>query len=714
MCSLLLALVSCLPAQNWTQQGPLPTGLDVHDVWLLSPTDIWAAAEAAQVLHSTDGGMTWSKQELPGVAGLWAIAFADPLNGCVAGDGRIFWTANGGASWQASPSLVGSVYELNFLTPMLGWAVGNGGIVYRTTDGGRNWSWSALGNPSTARAVFFADANRGWAANLDGQIHHSSDGGATWTLQHENPSASFFTLWFADAAEGWALGYSSILHTLDGGAHWSALPPPAAGTRLNHAHFLDRDRAWGVGAASEIVMTADGWQSNTLQKPRERDHMLESVAFADGRTGYAVGEQGRIYSTGDGGAHWVARSSGAMNAYALSFADAQHGWASLDRGMVARTTNGGAQWTNVEVQGLDRYGYAADVSFANLQRGWTTGTFTDVGKIAGTADGGLTWTVEYSRPFVFMQCVAAADAQTAVAAGNFGNGVPLLVRTANGGQSWQEINTNLGLNRGIDFADAQNGWIVGGGIHVTRDAGLTWTLQAGSQYGLEAVDMVDAQIGWAVGYFGEVRRTVDGGANWTSVGGGSVLGTTNLLGVSALDANHAWVTGYGRFVARTSNGGQTWTRDVVPGSGLASFTDAKFFSPESGFVCGDPRVDVGGVWRRRPDLMPGLELQMPRLQRGAQAIFEVTGAFPAESVHFVLSTAGLGAGPCAGSACLDILGPIHYLGSVAADGMGTARRILTVPLNAPFASAAVQAVALRGPGGSASVLTTPAVSQIEP
>lgn len=714
MSPILLALLPLLSAQNWTQQGPLPTGLDLHDVCLISPTEIWAAAEAAQVLHSTDGGMSWSTQELPGVFGLWAIDFTDPLNGWVAGDGRIFWTANGGATWQASPGTTGSVYELSFLTPQFGWAAGNGGIVYRTSDGGRNWGWSALPDASTIRAVHFTDVNRGWAGNLAGQIYRSLDGGVTWTLQHQGAASSFGTIWFADANEGWALGASTILHTQDSGANWTPLPPPAAGARLNDVYFLDRDHAWGAGARSEIVVTANGWQSSSVQKPHERDHMLEAVAFADANTGYAVGEQGRIYSTGDGGAHWVARSSGAMNAYTLDFADAQHGWASLDRGMVARTTNGGAQWTNVEVQGFNRYGYVAALGFADRQRGWATGTFTDVGMIAGTTDGGLTWNVQYERPFVFLQCLAAADAQTAVAAGNFGNGVPLLVRTANGGQSWQEINTNLGLNRDIDFADPLNGWIVGGGISKTSDAGLTWTLQTGSQYALEAVDMLDTQIGWAVGYFGEVRRTINGGVTWTSVGGGSVLGTVNLLGVSALDADHAWVTGYGRFVARTANGGATWTKEVIPDSGYASFTDAKFFSWDSGFICGDPRVDDGGVWRRRPDLMPSLELQMPRLQRGAQASFDVTGALPAERVHFVLSTAGLGTGPCRGATCLDILAPIRSLGSAVADGLGTARRTLTVPMNAPFISVAVQAVVLRGPGGSMSELTTPAVSPIEP
>lgn len=689
----------------------MPTGLDVHDVCMVSPTEIWAAAEAAQLLHSTDGGMSWSKQELPGVFALWAIDFTDPLNGWVAGDSRFFWTVNGGVSWQSSPSVAGSVYELSFLTPQLGWAAGNGGLVYRTTDGGRNWLWSSLGDPSTVLAVHFTDANRGWAGNLGGNIYRSLDGGISWTLQYQNPAASFSTIWFADAAEGWALGYQTILHTLDGGAHWTPLPPPAGGVRLNDVHFLDRNRAWGAGAISEIVVTTDGWQSSSVQKPRERDHMLEAIAFADAQTGYAVGEQGRIYSTGDGGAHWVARASGAMNAYTLDFADPQLGWASLDRGMVARTTNGGAQWTNVEVQGFNRYGYVAAVDFADRERGWATGSFTDIGMIAGSTDGGLHWTVQYERPFVFMQCLAAADALTAVAAGNFGNGMPLVVRTANGGQTWQEINTNLGLNRDLDFADPLNGWIVGGGISKTSDAGQTWTFQAGSQYGLEAVDMLDAQTGWAVGYFGEVRRTVNGGVTWTSVGGGNVLGSVNLLGVSALDADHAWVTGYGRFVARTSNGGATWTKEVIPDSGYASFTDVHFFSMDSGWICGDPRVDDGGVWRRRPDLMPGLELQMPRLQRGTSANFEVTGALPAENVQFLLSMAGIGAGPCRGAACLGILAPIRSLGMATADGLGTATKTLTVPLNAPFALAAVQAVVMRG---AAAELTTPAVSQIEP
>ena len=66
-----------------------------------------------------------------------------------------------------------------------------------------------------------ADPN-GWAVGFGGTIVHTSDGGATWAAQTSGTTNEFFSVEFTDASNGWAVGDNgTIVHTSDGGATWS-------------------------------------------------------------------------------------------------------------------------------------------------------------------------------------------------------------------------------------------------------------------------------------------------------------------------------------------------------------------------------------------------------------------------------------------------------------------------------------------------------------
>ena len=60
--------------------------------------------------------------------------------------------------------------------------MGNGGVLYRTTDGGATWT---LSHPNPARdfdAVSFADAKHGWIVVWHQALLATSDGGTTWEV----------------------------------------------------------------------------------------------------------------------------------------------------------------------------------------------------------------------------------------------------------------------------------------------------------------------------------------------------------------------------------------------------------------------------------------------------------------------------------------------------------------------------------------------------
>jgi photosystem II stability/assembly factor-like uncharacterized protein len=68
---------------------------------------------------------------------------------------------------------------LYFHTPQLGWAVGSGGTLLKTVDGGKRWKKVVSGTTASLSGVFFLDEKQGWAVGANGTIRQSQDGGNT-------------------------------------------------------------------------------------------------------------------------------------------------------------------------------------------------------------------------------------------------------------------------------------------------------------------------------------------------------------------------------------------------------------------------------------------------------------------------------------------------------------------------------------------------------
>lgn len=114
---------------------------------------------------------------------------------------------------------------------------------------------------------------------------------------------------------------------------------------------------------------AGPWQANDRQMLLSPGH-LNDVAFTDAQTGVAVGIQGLIWRTSDGGRRWSAvRSDWNGDLQSIVFADAKNGWIvggralpirGLHEGIVLRTQDGGVTWRQMSttlLTKLTRIGY---------------------------------------------------------------------------------------------------------------------------------------------------------------------------------------------------------------------------------------------------------------------------------------------------------------------------------------------------------------------
>jgi photosystem II stability/assembly factor-like uncharacterized protein len=174
-----------------------------------------------KIVHTTDGGNNWVTQLDVGSSYSVRAFFIDNNNGWAAtSSGRFYKTINGGQQWVSKTDFINFLVEdLFFLNNNLGWAVG-GNIIYRTTDGGENWSYqiSPVHGANFLNSVFFADELNGWIVGEGGRILGSTDGGNSWRPQSCPTGNGLESVFFIDKYKGWAVGRNStILHTTGGG-----------------------------------------------------------------------------------------------------------------------------------------------------------------------------------------------------------------------------------------------------------------------------------------------------------------------------------------------------------------------------------------------------------------------------------------------------------------------------------------------------------------
>ncbi|MCX5894939.1 MAG: YCF48-related protein, partial [Proteobacteria bacterium] len=148
------------------------------------------------------------------------------------------------------------------------WIVGNYGIIYHSSDGGKNWVAQNSGMKTLLCDGVFVDAKTGWVIGINGTILHTSDGGNTWVKQDSGTQKHLFGIAFTDKDYGWAVGeYSTIIHTTDGGATWKP-QQPEADKIYNNVCFTDRQNGWIVGEAGSMVHTTDGGTTWTQVVPK--------------------------------------------------------------------------------------------------------------------------------------------------------------------------------------------------------------------------------------------------------------------------------------------------------------------------------------------------------------------------------------------------------------------------------------------------------------
>jgi len=596
-----LALFCADAPGQWERVNPKPTNVPLNGIWLFDTLDIWAVGSHGTIVHTTDGGNTWSERLLSPKAELQKIYFTNPLHGVIVGgdisaqNGALFVTTDGGITWvdkHPNPTYRYAYFDVQFLSASRGCIAGFEGI-FRTSDGGQSWLRSTSSGLGWNTSVFFIDSLHGWCTNPSGRIMKSSDGGETWQEQASLGWRWFERIRFATSQAGWAVGgllYETkgmIARTTDGGTTW-ILQDSTEGIEYHDIHVIDSLHAWIVGDRGMVQYTTNGgdiWYA----APTNNTDTYQDIAFQGDQTWIVGGSYNYpvILTARQGGWPRVTNSSyfSLAGFSAIQFSSDTTGWLACDDGTLFKSTNGGISWQAYNLFAVPWHSMSAPDA-ATLFVGGDNGTFLR------TTDAGRSWVLSSVSGVYSVAQMQFVNPQVGWIIGGDGFG-GLLYKTTDGGITWMSL--GVGGSK-VEFQDEQSGWLIQPMItsknsedatvlRHTTNGGLTWSSQL-FYFSIRDIAFLSPEKGWMIAGYDSVLQTTDGGSNWQLL--------TRLADfpyeLRFVTDKEGWVRA-GQSIFHTTDGGLTFT----PEYGALTQTPQKmyFHSSKLGFVFGN----YGGLLR---------------------------------------------------------------------------------------------------------------------
>ena len=275
-----LVITSDDDGATWVQR-PAPVSSDLLAVHFPTPAHGWVVGHDGVVLHSADGGASWTKQ-LDGrqTAAMLKAHFGKLAAGGDATAGRLLEETK--LSYESGPEQ--ALLDVWFEDARRGFVVGSFGTLLGTTDGGKTWqSWVEKVDSEEALHLNAIRA-------VGGQLYVASERGIVFRLDRARErfiatntgyTGSFFTL----AAAGDAVLAGGLRGTLyrsgDAGASWQKVESGQAASVTGAAVTSGR-RVVLVGQNGSLLLSENGGASFAVRRV-PRPAVLSGVVERAGR-----------------------------------------------------------------------------------------------------------------------------------------------------------------------------------------------------------------------------------------------------------------------------------------------------------------------------------------------------------------------------------------------------------------------------------------------
>ena len=532
-------------------QSPGVQGHNLNDMIWISANRIIAVGDEGTIIISSDSGSTWTSTQLPTKTNFNAVCETNNQTLFVAGGestfaGQIYRSTNGGVNWQLIYEDNASSISFNdicFVNDTIGYAACILGKVFKTIDGGNNWTAISIGNPINLKAMHFINADTGYVGGLTVGLYKTANGGLTWSQAFGYPDNNCSSMYFINDTLGYAGAYSGkIYKTINGGQNW------------------------------------------TLNFNQANNEFIRKISFNSAGKGFAV-SNGYYYKMSNG-VNWSATFYGVMNKNCCVVTPGNALLMGGNYGGLLKANSYIGTFTLLNNSSLYDY---YKIRFFDSQHGFVCGYG---GAIAHTANGGLNWVKDSVSTFNSLNDIAAISSLKAVAVGENGE----VHTTTNGGLTYtkQNLTTTSTLNV-VKFVDNFIGYTAGnaGVIYKTTNGSQTWTAQnSGTVNDIVDMSFFNQSNGYCLTYGGDFLKTSNGGNLWASTYINVGYFPFRKIWFTSVDTGYVFDSQYN--VIKTTNGGVTWS--IVSNVCIENAKDVQFLNGQIGFVVGasvNASCDVG-------------------------------------------------------------------------------------------------------------------------
>jgi photosystem II stability/assembly factor-like uncharacterized protein len=222
------------------------------------------------------------------------------------------------ADWQkldiSSLAWLRAVY---FLNSNHGFIVGSQGTLFETKDGGKTWRQRPKFTPDNILDVYFSDEKTGWLLcepslmplpeGPKSYFLKTLDGGTTWQKIELMNEKRRFTRFFTTKNGIFVVGEAGALYFLSNNEQKRVnVPIPyrlTSGFAVNESIFI----TGGNGSLLLFNQLTNTWDYPLLIEPPK--NRLNAIFFINKQRGWLVGNEGKIYTTFNGGKTWYQQNS---------------------------------------------------------------------------------------------------------------------------------------------------------------------------------------------------------------------------------------------------------------------------------------------------------------------------------------------------------------------------------------------------------------------
>jgi photosystem II stability/assembly factor-like uncharacterized protein len=416
--SLLFVLSIVLVSGNITAQG-------FNSITTPDGVNIVAVGDAGKVYRSASGGVTYTSSSVSGLPDLKCVTSLDNEIWICGQTGNVIKTQKTISPLTTyNTGTSSTLNSITFLNSNTGYVCGDAGVIFKTINGGVNWTSfnSGIGNVKL-NSISFDGTSNGIVVGDNGTIYSTSDGGNSWTLENSGTERNLLKVKYFGSVL-YAVGEYGTILSGNGGV-WTKVITRTdsdirglSGTSISDVHvcggggfirnnkngssnffnfeinpmladlsdilFYDANKAWAVSSSNRVIIyTTNGGTSWSMPQgssvslgwipktPNASGIGNNLCMHPSNRDAMFVVYGKNVFRSGDKGDNWAQVGTIAIGTRAHSFyvspLDTNIWVAAMENTVdcIVRSTNYGATWTNVIALDFSTYGQPLEMDQNN-------------------------------------------------------------------------------------------------------------------------------------------------------------------------------------------------------------------------------------------------------------------------------------------------------------------------------------------------------------